>query len=34
MSRRGPASNRGFSRSVRRVAPVNRYRPMRGGIRL
>lgn len=34
MSRRRPASNRGFSRSARRVSPVNRFVPVRGGIRL
>lgn len=31
--RRGRASNRGFTRTARRVHPRNRSVPMRGGIR-
>lgn len=32
--KRYPASNRGFSRSARYSHPMNRYMPVRGGIRL
>lgn len=32
--RRSRASNRGFHRSAKRVKGLNRYTPVRGGIRL